>query len=434
VPISATIDASVLVANAITPYRGAIDGILGQVTGDPDAVLRAGQTYRAGANSSNQAATNVTTVSSGLAQSWQGPAGSAYANASQDLAGRLAQVQSTLTRQADVMAQVAQAQSQARSGVVQAQQGLAAAGGALIAASRNVPPEVVPQLVQRAQQAGVQFQNAAVAQRDGLAGVLRQAAGALNQAAQARPAAPRRGRGNAQRPAAAPAGAQHYRLNNDTVRLNDQMRDAVGRLADEYHRRTGADLTLTDGNRTPADQAARMYYRLTHPDGVHADPLWDYRNRRAVEQIRRAYRNAVAAGKTPAEVQQAMTDVIQQQVDSRPPTYVSAHLREGGVDIRLRDMTAAQRQAFRDSVTATGEFTVHQEGNPPHWHLQLQNQNQNAPGGAPAQPAPHQAGPPPRGPQPPGPWPGGVPQAVWPPQPGPPQPGPPQPGPVRRRP
>lgn len=430
-PTSATIDASVLVVNAIAPYRGAIDGILGQVAGDPDAVLRAGETYRAGANSSTQVAMSVTTVSSGLAQSWQGPAGSAYASASQDLAGRLTQVQSTLTRQAGVMAQVAQAQSQARGGVAQAQQGLAAAAGALIAASRNVPVEVVPQLVQRAQQAGAQYQTAAVAHRDGLAAVLRQAAGALNQAAQAQPAARRQRRGNAQQPAAAQQGAaQHYRLNNDTVRLNDQMRDAVGRLADEYHRRTGADLTLTDGNRTPADQAARMYYRLTHPDGVHADPLWDYRNRRAVEQIRRAYRDAVAAGKTPAEVQQAMTDVIQQQVDSRPPTYVSAHLREGGVDIRLRDMTAAQRQAFRESVAATGEFTVHQEGNPPHWHLQLQNQNQNQPAGVPAQPPPHQAGPhpagpPQRGPQPPGPWPGGVPQVAWPPQPG---------GPPRQRP
>jgi hypothetical protein len=184
------VDAAGEVSRAIGPYRSAIDGILREVAGDPDAVWRVEAAYRSGASSSTQVAANVTTVSSGLGQSWQGPASSAYAGASQNLTGRLDHVQSTLSRQAEAMAQVAQAQLQARGGVEWALRGLDAAEKSLLAASRNLPPAAVPQLIQQAQQAGAQYQNAAVAQREGLAGVLRQAAASLNQAAAAPPAAP----------------------------------------------------------------------------------------------------------------------------------------------------------------------------------------------------------------------------------------------------
>jgi uncharacterized protein YukE len=441
---ASTVDASALVTRAIAPFRSAIDGILREVSGDPAAVQRVGETYRAGASSSTQVASNVTAVASGLSQSWRGPAGSAYAGASQDLTGQLSHVQATLNRQADVLAEVARAQIQARSAVEQARGGLDAAERSLLAASRSVSPAAVPELVRQAQLAGAQFQSSAAAQRDGLAGVLRQAAANLNQAAAQRPPGRRRpGQAN-RRPGQAGQAAggfneHHWRINPQgrNIRLADpRLRAALDRLGDEYYRRTGRGLTVTDGDRSAADQASRMYDRLVgraprplrHPN----DPLGDY-NQRLREPIRQAYLDGVAARETEDQIKARMTRVIEGQIANNE--YVSRHLRNQGADIRIRDMTAEQLREFDAAVRATGDFTAHVEGD--HRHLNLRDNPQpqpaqpqpaqRAPGAGPAVP-PGLGGPPQQGPwrpgaQPPGPWPDG-----------PPQPGGPPLGPPRRRP
>jgi GH24 family phage-related lysozyme (muramidase) len=182
-----TVDASGLVSRVMAPYRMAINTILGQVTGDPASVRRAEVTYRAGVAASTQVATNVAAVSSRLAESWHGSASNAYAGASQDLTGGLDHVQLTLSRQADGMAQVLQAQAQIRGGVEQALRGFDAAQDALLAMSRNVHPGMVAPLLSQARSTAAAFHSAATAHRTSLARVLSEVAGSLDEAASAQP-------------------------------------------------------------------------------------------------------------------------------------------------------------------------------------------------------------------------------------------------------
>jgi len=96
-----------------------------------------------------------------------------------------------------------------------------------------------------------------------------------------------------------------------------------------------------------------------------------YRNHTALSEIQQAYDDGVAAGKPPADIEADMTAVITRQVAGG--TYISRHLRAGAVDIRVRDMTMAQREAFKQAVKTDGSFAYPPlyEGKPPHWHLQL---------------------------------------------------------------
>ncbi|HEY0100541.1 MAG TPA: peptidoglycan-binding protein [Pyrinomonadaceae bacterium] len=155
----------------------------------------------------------------------------------------------------------------------------------------------------------------------------------------------------------------HFTVDNG-VRLSDAARERVGRIADEYFRRTGKNLRVTDGTRTAHDQARQIYNKIQLNDtGI-------YRNQTALAEIRRAYDAGVRAGKSRAEIINDMSAVIQGQVDRG--VYISRHLRAGAVDISVRGMTAADEREFRASVAASSAGTsVLRETRPPHFHLQF---------------------------------------------------------------
>ena len=65
----------------------------------------------------------------------------------------------------------------------------------------------------------------------------------------------------------------------------------------------------------------------------------------------------------------ALERVIRAQIDRG--VFISAHLREGAVDIRNRDMTQAEKRAFLDGVDEVGGVLALEESRPPHYHLQI---------------------------------------------------------------
>lgn len=158
------------------------------------------------------------------------------------------------------------------------------------------------------------------------------------------------------------AGGDHFTV-EDGVVLSDNARERIGRIADEYFRRTGKNLRVTDGTRTAHDQARQIYNKIQLNDtGI-------YRDQTSLAEIRRAYDAGVRAHKSRAQIVNDMAAVIQAQVDRG--VYISRHLRAGAVDVSVRGMTAADEREFRASVAAVGGTEVLRETRPPHFHLQF---------------------------------------------------------------
>lgn len=159
------------------------------------------------------------------------------------------------------------------------------------------------------------------------------------------------------------ASGNHFTVDEGVV-LSDASRERVGRIADEYFRRTGNNLRVTDGTRTAHDQARQIYNKIQLNDtGI-------YRDQTSIAEIRRAYDAGVRAGKSRAQIINDMSAVIQGQVDRG--VYISRHLRAGAVDVSVRGMTAADERDFRASVAAASAGTeVLRETRPPHFHLQF---------------------------------------------------------------
>ncbi len=63
-----------------------------------------------------------------------------------------------------------------------------------------------------------------------------------------------------------------------------------------------------------------------------------------------------------------MTNVIKAQM--KKGKYISKHLNVGAVDVRSRDMSAKEKEAFKKSAKKHAK-TVILEITPPHWHLQF---------------------------------------------------------------
>ncbi|HVF45022.1 MAG TPA: peptidoglycan-binding protein [Pyrinomonadaceae bacterium] len=159
------------------------------------------------------------------------------------------------------------------------------------------------------------------------------------------------------------ATGNHFTVDEGVV-LSDDARERIGRIADEYFRRTGNNLRVTDGTRTAHDQARQIYNKIQLNDtGI-------YRDQTSLAEIRRAYDAGVRAGNSRAQIIDDMSAVIQGQVNRG--VYISRHLRAGAVDVSVRGMTTADEREFRASVAAADAGTsVLRETRPPHFHLQF---------------------------------------------------------------
>ncbi|WP_129581607.1 MULTISPECIES: hypothetical protein [Sorangium] len=149
------------------------------------------------------------------------------------------------------------------------------------------------------------------------------------------------------------------------VDLAPAVEQKVAEIASAYHRRTGKELVVTSGTRDPARQAEAMHDLFRHG----ADVLGLYKDKAAAREIKSAYEEGLSADEPREAVIAALERVIRAQIDRG--VFISAHLREGAVDIRNRDMTPAEKRAFREGLDEVGGVFALEESRPPHYHLQI---------------------------------------------------------------
>ena len=149
------------------------------------------------------------------------------------------------------------------------------------------------------------------------------------------------------------------------VELAPAVEQKVAELASAYFRRTGKELVVTSGTRDPARQAEAMHGLFQHG----ADVLGLYKDKTAAREIKSAYEEGLSAEHSQEAMIAALERVIRAQIDRG--VFISAHLREGAVDIRNRDMTPAEKRAFLEGVDEVGGVFALVESRPPHYHLQI---------------------------------------------------------------
>lgn len=163
--------------------------------------------------------------------------------------------------------------------------------------------------------------------------------------------------------AATATATKHYSVNSEVI-LSEGAEAKVAQIADAYYAKRKKDIVVTSGTRTAASQADAMYIKLEAGDDV----VKLYRGSSAVKAIKKAYDAGKAASKSRDEIVAAMTEVVAGQISAG--VYISAHLRAGAVDIRSRDMSDADKAAFRKIARSVAKQVL-LETKPPHWHLQL---------------------------------------------------------------
>ncbi|MDM4018213.1 hypothetical protein [Roseiconus lacunae] len=159
------------------------------------------------------------------------------------------------------------------------------------------------------------------------------------------------------------ASAEENYVLKSGVTLTKEVRAKVKKIADEYHKQTGKNITVASGTRTPASQAKAMYEKLE--DG---DDLKIYKDQISAQAIKKAYDEGKEKNLKRVAIEKEMTRVISEQI--KAGKYISKHLRAGAVDIRSRDMSASEKKAFRTAAKQTVK-SVLLETTPPHWHLQF---------------------------------------------------------------
>jgi len=168
------------------------------------------------------------------------------------------------------------------------------------------------------------------------------------------------------------AKSPHLKLKSKDVQLSPLVQKKMSQIADEYFKKTGKDLIITDGNRTPHDQAERIYEKIQQK-GENI-----YTNKKALAEIKAAYNEGAKRGESRAQTVNRMAQVIQNQ--GKQGTYISKHLTGQGADVRISDMTPADKKAFLESVAKVGGAHKLNEGN--HWHMEI-DANQKTPVQAP---------------------------------------------------
>lgn len=155
----------------------------------------------------------------------------------------------------------------------------------------------------------------------------------------------------------------NYRKKSSAVILPPAVEKKVNEIADAFFSRTARKIVITDGTRTPAQQALQVYNKILKNE------LTIYTNHAAANEIKAAYDRAKSQGKPKAEVLKAMTAVIEGQVARGD--LISRHLSGRAFDVRNKDMTPKLQDVFKQVAQTVGGVTVLPEGNPPHFHVQL---------------------------------------------------------------
>lgn len=167
-------------------------------------------------------------------------------------------------------------------------------------------------------------------------------------------------------PAVAPAAAPQVAAFTVTegVEIPGPVLPRLQALAAAYMKETGKPLVITDGTRRPATQAGLMLRNLERGDAI----VRLYANKSAAAAVQAAWDEARGAGLDRAAILARLTEVIAAQVAAGD--HVSKHLREGAVDVRCADMSAAERGVFKRLARKLDIAVVDESRtNTPHFHL-----------------------------------------------------------------
>jgi hypothetical protein len=155
----------------------------------------------------------------------------------------------------------------------------------------------------------------------------------------------------------------HAYTMEDGVELGPRMEGVLQRVGEQYRHRTGHEIHVTSGTRSPEAQAEAMYDKLARGQNI----LRLYRDEDATREIVQAFRSTRRRDRN-ASVR-AMAGVIRAQM--RRGVYISRHLVAGAADIRSRNMSRRERRIFEGLVRQEHDIELLPEGAPPHFHLQL---------------------------------------------------------------
>lgn len=165
--------------------------------------------------------------------------------------------------------------------------------------------------------------------------------------------------------ASPPVSARPYKVLSG-LKLTGEVKARLVRLARRYHKKTGYQLVVTSGTRTPSEQAVAMYAKLRRRHNL----LRLYRRTALARQVIRAYRKARRARKGRQHTIRAMAKVLRAQVARGE--YLSQHLRDGAVDIRSFNLSRRHKRIFRRLVRKERDIIlIKEERYPPHFHLEV---------------------------------------------------------------
>ncbi len=144
------------------------------------------------------------------------------------------------------------------------------------------------------------------------------------------------------------------------IRLSPFVVEKLTKIAADYHEATGKTITITDGNRTAAEQAFLMIPQ------IKKGKFHLYSNKVAANEVKKVYDAGKANGKTENQIAEDITPVIQNQINKG--IYLSRHLRDRGADIRFSDMSMAERKTFSQITRKHGGDPLIEDD---HFHLQF---------------------------------------------------------------
>lgn len=157
-----------------------------------------------------------------------------------------------------------------------------------------------------------------------------------------------------------------YRLEPNVV-ISPEVEAWLGQLAAVYCRRRRArPLVVTSGTRSPESQARAMYRKLA--SGARFLRL--YRQREPAREIKQTFTRARRAGKPRAVVVRAIARTIREQIGRG--IFLSAHLRDGAIDLRSYTLTRAMKYALEHAARQFDNIKLlPEEKHPPHFHVEI---------------------------------------------------------------
>ncbi len=148
------------------------------------------------------------------------------------------------------------------------------------------------------------------------------------------------------------------------VKLNRFLHRTMNRIGSDFHSLTSRTICVTDGLRSPLQQARLLLAKLKS-----GSELKIYRNRQAADQIRAAYFAVVISEAGEEDTVTTIAEVIESQLSEG--IFLSKHLLGSAVDIRSRDLSSREKRLLCE-VAKPHVSRIIEEAQPPHFHLEFE--------------------------------------------------------------